>query len=90
MYNKLKEHIVFICLLFSCLVLRLSPLFDYQFTLDEWSALDRVKFDSLSELIEKGVKIDAHPAFVQVLIFYLTKIFGYTTWIQRWIIVSFF
>jgi uncharacterized membrane protein len=33
--------------------------------------------------MEKGVKIDAHPAFVQVLIYYLTQIFGYVTWIIK-------
>jgi hypothetical protein len=79
----IKEHIVFILLLFSCLILRLFPLFDYQFTLDEWSALGRVNFYSFSELIEKGVKIDAHPAFVQVLIYYLTQLFGCTAWIIK-------
>ncbi len=79
----IKEHIVFILVLASCLILRLLPLFDYQFTLDEWSGLDRTRFNSFSELIEKGVKIDAHPAFVQVLIYYLTKCFGFTTWIIK-------
>ena len=33
--------------------------------------------------MEKGVKIDAHPAFVQLLIYYLVKLFGYVTWIIK-------
>lgn len=83
MFSILKEHIIFICILLTCLILRLLPLFDYQYTFDEWSGLYRTDFGSFSELIEKGVKIDAHPAFVQVLIYYLRMFFGYTTWIIK-------
>ncbi|MBA3664551.1 MAG: glycosyltransferase family 39 protein [Bacteroidetes bacterium] len=83
MKQLLKEHIVFILVLLSCIVLRFIPLFQYQYTLDEWSGLYRTQFSSFSEVIEKGVKIDAHPAFVQILIFYLSKWFGYTDWIIK-------
>lgn len=79
----LKEHSLFIFVLLLCAVLRLFPLFDYQFTYDELSGLTRTQFDSFSEVMEKGVKIDAHPAFVQLLIFYTVKIFGYQTWIVK-------
>ncbi|PBQ33059.1 hypothetical protein CNR22_15155 [Sphingobacteriaceae bacterium] len=79
----LKEHSLFLCILFVCAVLRFIPLFDYQFTYDELSGLERTQFSSFSEVIEKGVKIDAHPALVQLLIYYLTQIFGYTTWIIK-------
>jgi hypothetical protein len=64
-------------------VLRFIPLFDYQFTLDELSGLNRTRFDSFSELIDKGVKIDAHPALIQILIYSLVKLFGYSTWIIK-------
>ncbi len=66
-----------------CIVLRLIPLFNYQFTYDELSGLDRTQFNSFSELIHGGIKIDAHPAFVQTLIYYLSKCFGYTEWIIK-------
>ncbi len=79
----IKEHSVFLFILISANVLRFLPLFEYQFTFDELSGLDRTQFSSFSELIEKGVKIDAHPAFVQVLIYYLTQVFGYVTWIIK-------
>ncbi|MBA3681266.1 MAG: glycosyltransferase family 39 protein [Bacteroidetes bacterium] len=82
-FKFIKEHTVFGLILLACIVLRFIPLFDYQFTLDELSGLDRTRFDSVGELIDKGVKIDAHPAFVQVLIWYLTKFFGYTNWIIK-------
>jgi len=45
--------------------------------------MERTQFNSFSEVMEKGVKIDAHPAFVQVLIYYLAKWFGYITWIFK-------
>ncbi|MEO6302410.1 MAG: glycosyltransferase family 39 protein [Bacteroidia bacterium] len=83
MLRFIKEHILFVIILSACVVLRLIPLFDYQFTLDELSGLDRTRFDSFGELIEKGVKIDAHPAFVQVLIYYLAHIFGYVNWVIK-------
>lgn len=79
----LKEHSVFFILLLITACLRFWPLLLYQFTFDELSGLDRTQFSSFSELLEKGVKIDAHPAFVQILIYYLTQFFGYTTWIIK-------
>lgn len=79
----IKEHTAFVIILIACFALRLIPLFDYQFTLDELSGLDRTRFDSFGDLMDKGIKIDAHPAFVQVLIWYLTKFFGYTNWVIK-------
>ena len=51
----IKEHTLFVFILAICIVLRFLPLFDYQFTLDELSGLDRTRFNSFGELIEKGV-----------------------------------
>lgn len=79
----IKEHSVFVFILTACVVLRLIPLFDYQFTLDELSGLDRTRFNSFGELIEKGVKIDAHPALIQIIIYYLSQFFGFTNWIIK-------
>lgn len=79
----LKEHFLFVVIFTVCALLRFIPLFDYQFTFDELSGLSRTFFNSFEELIDKGVKIDAHPAFVQILIFYLTKFFGYSNWIVK-------
>lgn len=79
----IREHILFFILLGSSILLRFLPLFDYQFTLDELSGLNRTRFDSFSDLLEQGVKIDAHPALIQLLIFVLVKLFGYSTWIIK-------
>ncbi|MCC6369743.1 MAG: glycosyltransferase family 39 protein [Bacteroidia bacterium] len=79
----LVKHIEFVVILCVCIVLRLLPFFDYQFTYDELSGLERTQFSSFSDLVHKGIKIDAHPAFVQLLIFALVKLFGYVTWVVK-------
>ncbi len=79
----LKEHAWFVAVFSVCVLLRFLPLFEYQFTYDELSGLTRTQFDSFSEVMEKGVKIDAHPALVQLLIFYTVKLFGYKTWLVK-------
>jgi len=57
-------------------ILRLVQFPDIPFMFDELSAVNRLSFDSLSELLEKGVKKDGHPAGVQVFLFYWSKLFG--------------
>jgi hypothetical protein len=79
----IKEHIYFILVLCAAAFLRFVPLFDYQFTYDELSALDRVQFSGFSEVMEKGVKIDAHPALIQLLLFYMVKSVGFVNWIIK-------
>src|ERR1700740_1949309 len=59
-------------------VLRFYKAFDIPFTHDELSALCRLRFDSFHELMEKGIKIDGHPAGVQVFLYYWTKWVGTT------------
>lgn len=83
-FNFFKEHKIFLFILGLCAVLRFIPFFEYQFTLDELSGLDRTQFSNFDDLIEKGVKTtDTHPALVQLLIFALAKLFGYTNWIIK-------
>lgn len=60
------------------------PIFNYQYTLDELSGLDRTQSNSFADVIEKGVKAhDTHPALVQILIYYLSKLFGYAAWVIK-------
>ncbi|MGP8216721.1 MAG: hypothetical protein ACLQQ4_14245 [Bacteroidia bacterium] len=58
-------------------ILRLIHPLQIPYTYDELSALARTHYNSFSELIDKGVIIDAHPAGVQVFIYYWTRLFGY-------------
>ncbi|NQV54179.1 MAG: glycosyltransferase family 39 protein [Flavobacteriales bacterium] len=44
---------------------------------DEISALLRTRFDSFSELIAQGVRVDGHPGFVQWFLWVWTGAFGY-------------
>lgn len=49
---------------------------EWSLTNDELSALNRLTFDSLGELIENGIRIDGHPALTQLFLFYWIKLFG--------------
>jgi hypothetical protein len=76
-----KQILVIVMIIGS--VLRFFNYDDIPFTTDEFSALFRLKFDNFSELIEKGVKIDGHPAGVQVFLYYWTKLFGESEWVVK-------
>jgi hypothetical protein len=80
---KLTNKTVIILILLSAIILRFINYFEIPFTHDEFSALFRLNFASFSELIEKGVKIDGHPAGIQVFLYYWTKLFGFQEWIVK-------
>ena len=63
--------------------LRVFRLNEIPFTYDELSALSRTHFNSFSELIQKGVAGDGHPAGVQVFLYYWVKLFGYQEWVVK-------
>lgn len=85
--NFLKKYTKYEYLFWGILVvaflLRFFDLFNIPFTHDEFSTLFRTNFSSFSELIEKGVKIDAHPAGLQVFIYYYKQVFGTSTWVIK-------
>jgi hypothetical protein len=81
--NFVKEHSIIIGILLLALILRCYNLFSIPYTHDELSGLLRTRFDSFGELIAKGVKVDGHPAFVQVFLYYWTKMFGTSEWIVK-------
>ncbi|HKL02758.1 MAG TPA: glycosyltransferase family 39 protein [Cryomorphaceae bacterium] len=70
-------------ILLVAVALRFYKYFEIPFTHDEFSALFRLDFSSFSELIDKGVKIDGHPAGVQVFLYYYTNIFGTEEWVVK-------
>jgi hypothetical protein len=77
-----NRHILFIILLIASF-LRLYDYFNIPFTHDEFSALIRLNFDNFYDLIEKGVKVDGHPAGVHVFLYYWTKFFGMSEWVVK-------
>lgn len=80
---KLTNKIIFLLIIIVAIVLRFYHYFEIPFTHDEFSALFRLRFDSFSELIDKGVKVDGHPAGIQVFLFYWTKLFGIQEWVVK-------
>lgn len=53
------------------------------FVHDELSAISRLSFDSFADLMEYGVKVDGHPALIQVFLYYYSAIFGLTEWVIK-------
>jgi len=48
----------------------------FSFSNDELSAINRLRFNSFHELVEKGFYVDGHPGGVQVMLWYWIKLFG--------------
>lgn len=57
-------------------ILRFYGYADWSLSNDELSALARLRFDSFSELLYNGIRIDGHPPAAQTLLFYWTGMFG--------------
>ena len=56
--------------------MRLWNVDSWTFTNDELSALNRLHFDSINNLLSDGVSIDAHPLGTQLFLYLWTKLFG--------------
>lgn len=79
-----KQYYPILFLLVLACILRIYRLFDLEYTFDELSALYRTDYNTLSEVIDKGVmKLDTHPALVQVFLYYYTLMFGKAEWIVK-------
>lgn len=74
--NNRSYTILLVAIVLIAFTLRFIGLFSFSLMNDELSMLYRLNFGSFNELIEKGVMIEGHPAFVQVLMYYWTKLFG--------------
>jgi len=81
--SKKGVHILLSVVLCCAAILRLWHPLAIPYSYDELSALSRTHFDSFSELIDKGVRIDAHPAGIQVFLYYWVMIFGYGEFIVK-------
>ncbi|HLP12609.1 MAG TPA: glycosyltransferase family 39 protein [Flavobacteriales bacterium] len=78
--NRFKPiHLVLVV----AFLVRIPYVFFTSYTHDELSALVRLDFNSIGELISKGVLIDYHPPLVQIFLFYYTKIFGQAEWVVK-------
>jgi hypothetical protein len=73
---RIREGHLIAFIVIAGAILRLWHFFDIPFTHDEFSAIIRSQYSTFSELIEQGVRVDGHPAGIQVLIWILVRIFG--------------
>ena len=56
--------------------LRFYGFSDWSLSNDELSAISRTNFSSFSELIDKGIWVDGHPALIQIFEYYWIQVFG--------------
>jgi hypothetical protein len=71
-----KNSIILLVIIGIGLILRLWGWWDFPLMRDEISAISRLHFDSFSDLIEKGIIGDPHPAGIQVFLWLWAKVFG--------------
>ena len=64
-------------------LLRINHTWSESITADEVSALLRLQFESFGDMIAGGVRPDGHPAFAQVLLWYVTKFIGDSEFVVR-------
>lgn len=74
--NSQQRVFLLIVILFIAFILRLYHGLSFGFSNDELSALARLRYNSLSDLLYKGVAVDAHPLFVQFFLYFWVKLFG--------------
>lgn len=73
----LKEHGFFLGLFLLAAILRFWNLGQLDLSHDELSALYRTQFDTFQELINQAVRVDGHPALVQVFLYFWAPWFNY-------------
>ncbi len=71
-----SNHLVLIFILLAGTLLRIWHLMEIPLTHDEFSVVFRTGYDSFADLIEQGVRVDVHPAGVQVFMNYWVALFG--------------
>jgi hypothetical protein len=73
----MKKHTIILLFIIGLgIILRLYGIWHFPFTHDELSVISRLHFDTFSDLIQQGVKIDGHPAGIQVFLWLWIKLFG--------------
>lgn len=83
MKQFLKQYGLFVCILIGAFIIRLVAAYVQSFSNDELSALYRLQFTQMHELIHWGIKVDGHPAFVQLFLYGYTKLVPQTElWIR--------
>lgn len=84
--KQLKIYTPLILVFIVAVVIRFFNYAHLPFTHDELSALSRLEFKNIFEVIEKGIKPDGHPALVQIFLYYWTAIVGTS---EQWVKLPF-
>ncbi len=88
-FKNNADNLILGFILVVAFILRAYKLPEIPFMNDEFSAIFRTNYNSFSELIEKGIKVDGHPPLIQVLLFYWVKIVGTSeVWLKLPFILS--
>jgi uncharacterized membrane protein len=74
---NIKKHWLIIVIMLTGITFRFLPLFDYEFSHDELSGLSRTVYPNFFDELYYGIKIDAHPALIQLFLWFWVKWFGY-------------
>ena len=82
-YIKFRDNLPILIIILIGSVLRFYQFVRIPYTHDELSALFRTQFQSFSELVEKGILPDGHPAGIQVLLYILVHNFGSHEWVVK-------
>ncbi len=72
---------VYLWLIFLLVVASILRFYHYaafSFSNDELSAINRLRFNTFHELVDKGFYVDGHPGGIQVMLWYWVKLFGVT------------
>ncbi len=75
-FKKYPENFILFFILVLAAILRFNNYSSFSLFNDELSVLNRLRFDSLRELIIGGIWVEGHPAGVQIFLFYWIKLFG--------------
>jgi len=74
---NIKQHWLIILIMLLGIAFRFLPLYDYEFSHDELSGLSRTVYPHFFDELRNGIKIDAHPALIQLFLWVWVTWFGY-------------
>jgi hypothetical protein len=75
--GRVRRNIDLLLIVLVGFILRITISYQHSYTNDELSAINRLRYDNIDDLIEKGVKTgDMHPAGVQVFLKGWSSVFG--------------
>jgi len=80
---KKPETLWLLIILCVAAALRFYDYGAFSYSNDELSALNRLHYNTFSELVQKGFYVDGHPGGIQVFLWQWVRIFGDTEWAVR-------